>query len=43
MVYYFKDLVSTEWSDVVYLKARDVYDMGDDIADEICEHVPFTE
>ena len=42
MAYYVEDQVSPEWSVVVHLKPRDVYDMGDD-DDEICEHAPFTE
>ena len=41
--FYIEDLVFLEWSVVVHLKPRDLYDMGDDIDDEICEHAPFTE
>ena len=42
MAYYLEDLIFPKWS-VVYLKPRDVYDMSDDIDDEICEHLPFIE
>jgi hypothetical protein len=36
MVYYVNDEMSKDWSVVVHLKPRELYDMGDQIDTEIC-------
>jgi hypothetical protein len=36
MVYYVIDEMSKDWSVVVHLKPRELYDMGDQIDTEIC-------
>ena len=42
MVYYVEEELANDWSVVVHLKPRDLYDMGDDIGDGICENEPYT-
>ena len=43
MVYFVEDQLFLNWSIVVHLRPRDLYDMGELVDDEICEHEPFTE
>ena len=43
MVYYVEDHVNPNWSVVVHLKPRDLYDMGEDVDDEMCEFEAVTE
>ena len=43
MGYYVNDDIAKGWSVIVHLKPRDLYDMGEDIDDETCEHEPFVE
>ena len=43
MVYFAKDQTSLDWSVVVYLKPRDLYDMGEVVDNDMCEHGMFIE
>ena len=38
MAYYVEHQVFLKWSVVVHIKPRDLFDMDDDVDDEICEH-----
>lgn len=40
MVYYVDDLVNEGWSVAVHLKPRDLYEMGEEIEEEVYENVP---
>ena len=41
MVYYVDEEIAKGWNDMVHLKHRDFYDMGEEIDYETCEHEPF--
>ncbi|KAJ1378342.1 putative transposase, Ptta/En/Spm, plant [Sesbania bispinosa] len=43
MVYYVNDELNKDWSVVVHLKPRDLYDMGEQGDIEICENMPYLE
>lgn len=43
MTYYVEDLVNIGWSVAVHLKARDLYEMGDKIEEEVYENEPYEE
>ncbi|XP_061359254.1 uncharacterized protein LOC133303366 [Gastrolobium bilobum] len=43
LVYYVDDEVNQGWSVVVHMTPRDLYDMGEDIEDVICETEPYQE
>lgn len=43
MVYYVNDELSKDWSVVVHLKPRDLYDMGEQIDTEICPDQDFSQ
>ncbi|XP_052197234.1 uncharacterized protein LOC127804414 [Diospyros lotus] len=40
-VYYVEDVVEKDWSAVVHLKPRDLYDMGEDIEETFHENEPY--
>ena len=40
MVYYVDDEVEQDWSVVVHLKPRDLYDMGEEVEEIVCETEP---
>ena len=42
MVYYVNDEVDKDWSVVVHLKPRDLYDMGDDVEESYMESETHT-
>ncbi|KAJ1377440.1 putative transposase, Ptta/En/Spm, plant [Sesbania bispinosa] len=41
MVYYVDDVVNEGWSVAVHLKPRDLYEMGEDVQDEVYENEPY--
>lgn len=43
MVYYVDDEMNKDWSVVVHMKPRDLYDMGDQENNDVCENDPYPE
>ncbi|WVZ13620.1 hypothetical protein V8G54_011186 [Vigna mungo] len=41
MVYYVDDVVNEGWSGVVHLKPRDLYEMGEEVQEELYENEPY--
>ncbi|XP_052732446.1 uncharacterized protein LOC128196244 [Vigna angularis] len=41
MVYYVDDVVNEGWSVVVHLKPRDLYEMGEEVQEELYENEPY--
>jgi len=42
-VYYVDDIVNKGWSVAVHLKARDLYDMGEVMEEQVYEDEPYQE
>jgi len=43
MVYYVDDMVNEGWSIVVHIKPRDLYDMGEEVEENVYENEPYEE
>ncbi|PNX70307.1 hypothetical protein L195_g057261, partial [Trifolium pratense] len=43
MVYYVDDAVNKGWNVAVHLKPRDLYEMGEELEEEVYENVPYQE